>query len=115
MRIKNNVNFNLINNNALWLSKQNDKIYSLNLDKYKQEQKALRATVKQNDSLAKLTVELPFEGLKSDESKYNNVDKDKGDRYKNWLKNLRTDIYINEAANVVKDMAAKPTGLAKTF
>lgn len=113
-RIKSNVNFNLINNNALWLSKQNDKTYSLNLDKYKQEQKALRATVKQNDSLAKLTVELPFEGLKLDDSKYNNVDKDKGDRYKNWLKNLRKDIYINEGSNVLKDMISKPEGVAAT-
>ncbi|MCW3078782.1 carboxy terminal-processing peptidase [Segetibacter sp.] len=114
-RIKNNVNFNLINSNALWLSKQNDKIYSLNLDKYKTEQKALRATVKQNDSLAKLTVELPFEGLKADEAKYNNVDKDKGERYKNWLKNLKTDIYINEAANVIKDMTTtKSSGLVKS-
>jgi carboxyl-terminal processing protease len=63
-RIKNNTNFNQINNNAIWLSKQNDKIYSLNFEKYKGEQKAIRATVKQNDSLAKLTVEMPFEGLK---------------------------------------------------
>ena len=108
-RIKNNANFNLIHNNALWLSKQNDKIYSLNLSKYREEQKALRATVKQNDSLAKAPVELPFEGLKADESKYNNVDKDKGERYKNWLKNLKTDIYVSEAANIVKDMAVSKT------
>lgn len=113
-RIKSNVNFNLINNNALWLSKQNDKTYSLNLEKYKEEQKTLRATVKQNDSLAKAPVELPVEGLKADEAKYNNVDKDKGERYKNWLKNLKSDIYVNEASNVVKDMiASSTTGLAK--
>jgi len=112
-RIKSNPNFRLIDNNALWLSKQNDKTYSLNLEKYKEEQKALRATVKQNDSLAKLNTEMPFEGLKADEAKYNNIDKDKGERYKNWLKSLKTDAYINEAANVVKDMAAaKPSNLA---
>ncbi len=104
-RIKNNVNLNRINKNALWLSTQNDKTYSLNLNKYKEEQKGIRTTVKQNDSLAKLTVELPFEGLKSDASKYNNVDKDKGERYKSWLKNLKSDIYINEAANVIEDMS----------
>ncbi len=112
-RIKSNVNFNLIDNNALWLSKQNDKTYSLNLTKYEEEQKQLKATVRQNDSLAKLTTELPVEGLKADDSKYNNVDKDKGDRYKNWLKNLRTDIYLNEASNVIKDMiVTKQSGLA---
>ena len=65
-RIKENVNFSLIKNNAQWLSKQNDKTYSLNLIKYKQEQKTLRATVKQNDSLAKLSYDMPFDGLKAD-------------------------------------------------
>lgn len=104
-RIKNNINLNRINKNALWLSTQNDKTYSLNLNKYKEEQKGIRATVKQNDSLAKLTLELPFAGLKADASKYNNVDKDKGERYKSWLKNLKSDIYINEAANVIEDMS----------
>jgi carboxyl-terminal processing protease len=113
-RIKSNNNFNQINTNALWLSKQNDKVYSLNLTKYREEQKALRATVKQNDSLAKAPVELPFEGLKADETKYNNVDKDKGERYKAWLKNLKTDIYVSEAANIVRDMTnSKVSGLAK--
>jgi carboxyl-terminal processing protease len=111
-RIKSSVNFNLINNNALWLSKQNDKIYHLNINKYKEEQKALKATVKQNDSLAKATVALAFEGLKMDESKYNNVDKEKGERYKTWLKNLGKDIYVNEASNILKDMIAKQDGLA---
>jgi carboxyl-terminal processing protease len=110
-RIKNNTNFNLINKNAMWLSTQNDKTYSLNIDKYKEEQKAIRTTVKQNDSLAKLTNELPFAALKSDATKYNNVDKDKGERYKNWLKGLKSDIYINEASNVLQDMVSKQ-GLA---
>lgn len=110
-RIKNNANFNQINKNAIWLSTQNDKTYSLNLNKYKEEQKAIRTTVKQNDSLAKLPNELPFAGLKSDASKYDNIDKDKGERYKNWLKNLKSDIYINEAANVIQDMTTKQ-GLA---
>ena len=45
-------------------------------------------------------------------AKYNNVDKDKGERYKTWLKNLRTDIYINEASNVIKDMIARHQGPA---
>ena len=111
-RIKSNTSFTRINKNALWLSTQNDKTYSLNLNKYKEEQKGIRTTVKQNDSLAKLTAELPFEGLKADVSKYNNVDKDKGERYKNWLKNLKSDIYINEAANVIEDISSKQTNVA---
>ena len=111
-RITTSVNFNLIDKNAQWLSKQNDKIYHLNFTKYKAEQKALKATVKQNDSLAKLTTDIPFEGLKADDAKYNNVDKDKGERYKTWIKNLRKDVYVNEASNIIKDMIAGSVGLA---
>ncbi len=111
-RIKENTNFSLIDKNAQWLSKQNDKIYHLNFTKYKSDQKALKATVKQNDSLAKLTTELPFEGLKADDAKYNNIDKEKGERYKTWLKNLKKDIYVNEASNIVKDMILLSDALA---
>jgi carboxyl-terminal processing protease len=112
-RIKNNVAFSTILNNAKWLGQQNDKTYSLNLEKFRQEQKAIKTTVKQTDSLEKALVELPVEGLKADEAKYNNVDKDKGERYTNWLKNLRKDIYISEATNIVKDMIAKSSALVK--
>lgn len=111
-RIKSNTNFSLIDKNAQWLSKQNDKIYHLNFTQYKSDQKALKATVKQNDSLAKLTTELPFEGLKADDAKYNNIDKEKGERYKTWLKNLKKDIYVNEASNIVKDMILLTDSLA---
>lgn len=111
-RIKSSTNFNLIANNAAWLAKQNDKTYSLNLTKYTEEQKALKATVKQNDSLEKLNAEMPVVALKADDYKYNNVDKDKGERYKAWLNNLKKDIYVNEASNVVKDMIEKGAGLA---
>jgi hypothetical protein len=32
------------------------------------------------------------------------VDKDKGDRYKQWVDNRKTDIYLKEAINVMDDM-----------
>lgn len=111
-RLKENVSFKLINSNAQWLAKQNDKTYSLNLVKYKEEQKTLRSTIKQNDSLTKLFFDMPVEGLTADEAKYNNVDKEKGERYKAWLKNLKTDIYINESFNVLNDMIVRTQGLA---
>ncbi len=113
-RIKKSVAFNLITNNAQWLSSQNDKEYSLNLEKYTKEQKAIRATVKQNNSLMKLSSnELPVEGLEVDTKKYNNIDKEKGERYRNWLKNLRTDIYIDETVNVINDMVGTKTSMVK--
>lgn len=112
-RIGENTAFNLIANNAQWLAKQNDKEYHLQLEKYLTEQKQIKATVKQSSSLTKLTNELPVVGLEVDNNKYDNVDKEKGERYRNWLKNLRTDIYLNETANVINDMIALKAGVAK--
>lgn len=112
-RVKSSVNFQLIEKNAKWLAEQNNKVYSLNLEEFRNEQKSIRSTVKQNEQLSKLSSEMPFDGLKADFAKYNNVDKDKGERYKNWLKNLRTDLYIGEATKVIDDMIAAEKHIAK--
>jgi carboxyl-terminal processing protease len=101
-RIKNNAAFNLIETNAAWLDKQNDKINPLNLEKYRQEQKQIRATVKQIESLSKLSTEMNMSFLPQDAEKFE--DKDKGEKYKQWLRTLKTDIYVNEAVNVLDDM-----------
>ena len=113
-RVSGNTVFKLLDKNAKWLAEQNNKIHSLNIEKYRAVQQSVRATVKQNEMLTKLENEMPFEGLKADNAKYNNVDKEKGERYKNWLKNLRTDIYINEATKVVSDMIIANKNLVKS-
>ncbi|MGZ5135051.1 MAG: carboxy terminal-processing peptidase, partial [Flavitalea sp.] len=102
-RVKQSESFNRIKSNAEWLSKQNDKVYTLNLKKYQNEQKQVKATVKQIDSLNKLKVELPVEALDEDLKKYA-YDTGKSDRFKQWIKNLRSDIYLDEAVKVVSDM-----------
>jgi carboxyl-terminal processing protease len=102
-RVKNSESFNRIRTNAEWLSKQNDKVYTLNLKKYQEEQKQVKATVKQIDSLNKLKVELPVQALEEDLKKYA-YDTGKTERFKQWIKNLRTDIYLDEAVKVVSDM-----------
>ena len=112
-RVNENAAFNLIKNNAQWLAKQNDKEYHLQLEKYLAEQKLIKATVKQNSTLTKLKDSLQVVGLGVDTNKYENVDKDKGERYKNWLKNLRTDIYLDETAKVINDMITLKRPVAK--
>ncbi len=104
-RIKNNSAFGLIDADAAWLNKQNDKLYPLKLDKYREEQKQIKATVKQIETLSKLPKEMDIATLPQDSNKYVD-DKDKADRYKQWIKSLKTDIWLNEAVNVVDDMVA---------
>ena len=102
-RTKNNAVFNLIKTNAEWLAKQNDRQYSLNFDKYRQEQAQIRQAVKQIDSLNKLSQQLAIETLPQDANRYTG-DSAKAERYKNWLKNLKSDIYLDEAVKVLDDM-----------
>lgn len=105
-RIKGSASFNMIRTNAEWLAKQNDRQYSLQLDKYRQEQKQIRQAVKQIDSLNKLTQELAVETPAQDANKFQN-DQAKSDRYKQWLKNLKSDIYLDEAVKVMNDMITR--------
>jgi carboxyl-terminal processing protease len=104
-RLKNSQAFNLIRSDAEWLSKENDKVFPLNLQKYQDEQKQIKATIKQIETLSKLpgTNELNVVALPQDAHKYDG-DKDKGDRFQQWLKDKRTDIYLGEAVNVLDDM-----------
>ncbi|MEO7311353.1 MAG: carboxy terminal-processing peptidase [Chitinophagaceae bacterium] len=107
-RVKNNISFELIHNNAEWLAKQNDKEYSLNLHKYQDEQKIIRATVKQIETLTNLQdggLDISF--LVQDAEKISKMDKDKADRYKAWLKGLKKDIYLDETLKAVNDMVSQ--------
>lgn len=109
-RINTNPSFATIRSNTDWLSKNADKEYSLNLTTYNKEQNDLKKVVQQDDSLSKLSKPMDIQPLAVDHDKfYNNPDKAKGDRYQQWLKNVQSDIYINETVNVVNDlMNAQP-------
>ena len=105
-RLQNSVAFKLIKENTDWLAKQNDKEYSLNLVKYQKEQKAIRATIRQIDALKKLQTELSITSLPQDANRFS-YDKGKQDRFEQWLKNLRKDIYIDQASRVTADMVTQ--------
>jgi carboxyl-terminal processing protease len=102
-RINSNPSFNLIRQNAEWLSKQNDKVYTLNIKKYQQEQKDIKTRVNQIDSLNKISTELNVEAL-SDDMKKVEYDQGKSERFKQWIKSLRSDIYLDESVKVIDDM-----------
>ncbi|MEO6316136.1 MAG: carboxy terminal-processing peptidase [Chitinophagaceae bacterium] len=102
-RVSSSAAFNLIKTNTEWLAKENDRVYSLNIDKFRDEKKKVSATYKQFETINKLPKELTVSALTEDSTKYAN-DKDKDDRFKAWLKNLRNDLYLDETVNVMNDM-----------
>ncbi|MEQ1677511.1 MAG: carboxy terminal-processing peptidase [Chitinophagaceae bacterium] len=102
-RLDNDPAFKLIKETTEWLSKQNDKEYSLNIEKYREEQKAIRTSVKQMEALLKLKEELNVTALPKEVNRWAE-DKNKQDRFTQWLKNLQKDIYLDQAVKVMNDM-----------
>jgi carboxyl-terminal processing protease len=105
-RIKNDSSFNQLQRNLQWLSKNADLPASLNIQKYRERQKKVTATVTQDNALVKAKQEMDVEALIVDRDKfYNNPDKPKGERYQAWLKGLKTDRYIDESVKMVSELA----------
>jgi carboxyl-terminal processing protease len=105
-RLKNNSVFSKIRSDAEWLNKESEKVYSLNLDKYREDQRQVKMTNKELEGLSKLPKEMDVRSLPQDANKYDG-DKDKADRFQQWLKSLRTDIWLGESVNVVDDMVSQ--------
>jgi carboxyl-terminal processing protease len=105
-RLQSNKAFRLIKENTDWLAKQNDREYPLNFEKYQKEQKAIRNTVKQIESLKKLDNDMDINSLPQDSNRFS-YDKGKQDRFDQWIKNLRKDIYIDQASKVTSDMVVQ--------
>ncbi len=105
-RIKSSEAFKVISENAKWIADQNDKIYTLNLKKYQEEQKQIKAAVKKIEANAKLATEIDVDALGEDLKKYE-YDAAKLERFKAWIKALRSDIYLDEAVNVINDMVVQ--------
>ena len=102
-RLENDPVFKLIKENTEWLANQNNKQYSLQLDKYRKEQKMIRATFAQNEALMKLKTEINVTALPNEVNRWAD-DKAKQERFNQWLKNLRKDIYLDQAVKVVNDV-----------
>lgn len=102
-RISADPRFKKIKEGTEILAKRNDKEYSLRLDKFREDQKLIRETVKQLDSLLKLDTELKIAYLQEDIEKRAS-DTAKQERYNQWLKNLSKDIYLDQAIKVVGDI-----------
>jgi carboxyl-terminal processing protease len=99
---------NLIQTDAEWLGKTEDKVFSLNLKKYQEEEKQIRSTVKQIETLSKLPAgnELAVLALPEDAHKYDG-DQLKAERFQTWLKEKKTDLWLGETVNVLDDMIAE--------
>jgi carboxyl-terminal processing protease len=103
-RIASDSVFQLIKQKTDLLAKQDDKEYPLQIDLFKKEQKTTRDAVKQIEKLVKGDKNMQISFLKQDQDRYVSADKDKTERYKQWLSNIGKDVYVDQAVKVVNDM-----------
>jgi carboxyl-terminal processing protease len=103
-RMSNNAQLNLIDDNAKWLDERNkENIYSLNIDKFKAEQKALDEKNKKYKPIIDYKNSFDFNSLpyEVDEMNKDSVLKEKRER---WHESLSKDIYIEEAIHILNDL-----------
>ncbi len=106
-RMSNNAQLNLIDENAKWLDERNkETVYSLNIDKFKAEQKALDEKNKKFKPIVDYKNAFVFKSLpyEIEEMSKDTVLKEKRDRGHD---SLTKDIYIEEAIHVLNDLQAE--------
>jgi carboxyl-terminal processing protease len=91
-----------------WINIESDKEYSLNIDKYRAEQKKLKDTYHDLDSLLKPVKKLDVTNLAIDLPVYT-VDKEKADKNKDFLDRLKDDLYVDETIKVMNNMIGQGT------
>jgi carboxyl-terminal processing protease len=111
-QIAKNATFNKIKESIIWLEQYSDKAYSLNLTKYKEEQKQFKAKVKELDELYKLNKEMSVKNIAVDLEVINSA-KEKIEKNTQWLKRVSGDIYIDETVKVMNSMISQ-SSTAKT-
>ena len=103
-RLKNNEGFTILENAAKRLKKQKDStIVSLNFGKYTAEQKRYKAEAKRMEELDKEIPGIEIASLKVDAALISE-DTAKTNKAKEWHKNLKRDIYLNETIAIMDDM-----------
>lgn len=106
-RIANDSVFRMIKEQTDVLSKQDDKEYPLEINAFRKEQKITRDAVKKIQDLVKTDKAMQASFLEQDKDRYISADKDKTERYKQWLTNVTKDIYIAEAVRVINDIVTQ--------
>lgn len=114
-RMERNPQFQLIEENAKWLrERQDENVFSLNIDTFKKEQEALELKAKKYKAISKYKNNLTFSSLpyEVEITKNDNLLKEKRDR---WHENLSKDVYVEEAVNILDDLQGKTVSKGVTL
>ncbi len=103
-RMASNAQINMISQNAQWVKTQRDEeVYSLNFDAYNNDRNARSEEAKEFDLISKYSSNLTFESLPYEREQFAN-DTILEEKRVRWHKNLTSDVYVEEAINVLGDI-----------
>jgi carboxyl-terminal processing protease len=107
-RIENNKYFKLIDENAKWLkNSQDESLVYLNYEAYKNDLESRKNESLKYKVLAEYTSDLTYTSPLYEQPLLN-TDKDLAEKREVWHKNLKEDIYVEEAINVLSELKIKP-------
>lgn len=103
-RMAANEQLKLIDANAKWIKKMRDReSFSLNYEKYRKEMELSEEEAKRFEKLSEYKTDLSFSSLPY-EMKLMEQDSVLAEKRRRWHKNLASDVYIEEALNVLNDL-----------
>jgi carboxyl-terminal processing protease len=109
IRVSNNETFKLIDENAKWLKKsQDDTLIYLNFDAYTSDIKNHKEASKKFNAIRDYSSDFTFVSPFYEESIIV-LDEDLAEKREVWHKNLKKDIYVAEALNILSELKIKPS------
>ncbi len=104
-RMVNNEQLKLIEENAKWAKRKIDeRVFSLNYNKYKAQMERNKQESKKFDAISKYQTDLVFQSHGYERSLFKKDTTDLKEKRKRWHKSLSKDVYIEEALNVLQDL-----------
>jgi carboxyl-terminal processing protease len=108
-RIAANKTFNLIDENAKWLKdSQDDTLVYLSYDAYKEDIESHEDVASKFNAIRDYSNDLMFTSPLYEQELVTN-DTDLAEKREAWHKNLKKDIYVEEALNVLNELTIKPS------
>lgn len=111
IRVSNNNTFKLIDENAQWVkNSQDDTIIYLNFDAYKTDIENHEKIAKKFEAIRNYSSDLTFISPNYEQTIITS-DEDLAIKRDAWHKNLKKDIYVDEALNILSELKIKPSYL----
>ena len=106
-RMAANAQIKLIDENAKWLDERNkENVYSLNIDKFRAEQKSLEEKNKKYKPIAEYKNDFVFKSLPYEEESMKK-DPSLKEKRDSWHESLAKDVYMEESIHILNDLQAE--------